>query len=58
MTQLLSFYLFLGERYYYITFALCHRKFVSLSVVCNVGAPYSDSLTFGNIFAPSNRVGT
>ena len=32
---------FLANVNVYVTFAICHRRSVCLSVVCDVGAPYS-----------------
>jgi len=40
------------------TFAICYRRSVCLSVVCNVGAPYSAGWNFRQFFSPYDSPGT
>ena len=40
------------------TFATCHRDSVCLSVVGDVGAPYSGGWTFRQFFSPNDSPGT
>jgi len=45
----------------YVTFAICYRNSVCrlcLSVVCNVGAPYSAGWNFQQFFSPHDSPGT